>query len=132
MSSTKLALVVEADAALGRMLARVLERLAYRVHVAPTPEEATACALGLPGLDLLVVDLTREDPRCALLIGELADRWPDATMVVLTPPSGSFQHLHRVSNVRFLPKPFDPADLQRLVPQAFPASVSRRLLTAGG
>jgi len=75
-------LVVEGDAALGRLLQRIFEREDFQVEQCAQAAEAKA-RLSKGGVDLVLADFELSDQNGALLLAEVQDRYPLVKRVLM-------------------------------------------------
>ena len=118
-------LLVEDEASLRTLVAEILRSQGYQVIVAASGEEALAAAEGSSNGDirLLLTDVVMPGMGGAQLVEEFSRRWP-TTKVIFT--SGYADDLPVTAatgrSIPFLPKPFHPDELAKLVRETLDAA----------
>ena len=122
-------LLVEDDPGIREVLADLLTRLGYDVTVAGTGEDAAALTPQQP-FELLLTDVMLPGISGTELAGQLAERWPDMAVVVMSgySPDESLRRDAGAGRVRFLQK---PVRLERLSQEVRAALDQRAPSTAG-
>lgn len=100
-------LVVEDEAALNRLISRVLTAASYTVHSATTAAEANKI-LAEQKIDFLFTDLTLPDQDGAILAAETQQQRPEITVAA---SSGGGRPGRLAESIPFLAKPFSPQEL---------------------
>lgn len=115
-------LLVEDDPVLRRIVERNLAACGVAVQTAPSAEEAVRRALA-ERPDLLLLDLALPDRSGWDVLRALQAHGVDIPTIVLTGARVGPRHRAEFHPVAYLPKPFPPEALLRLVcgPQAVPA-----------
>ncbi len=110
-------LVVEDDEAVRRLAARILARGGFSVVAAATGEEALRlCRGGHGGIAVVVADVRLPDIRGPELSERIRELEPAARIVFMSGHAPEeLEDVAQAANARFLPKPFDPDELVRLV-----------------
>jgi signal transduction histidine kinase len=111
-------LLVEDQAELRSLVARVLSGRGYRVLAASDVDDAVALAQpGLHHIDLLLVDMVMPGRNGRALYDEISTGLPGLKVLFMSGYSGDVLSKHRVveEGLPFLQKPFSPDDLARLV-----------------
>ena len=109
-------LVVEDDAAIRRIIHRVLSRAGYQVLVAEQGEKALAVAGREQGIDLVISDVVMPGMGGVELRKRLAALHPTVRFILVSGYSEEEVYKEiREMDTRFLPKPFTPAQLLRCV-----------------
>jgi CheY-like chemotaxis protein len=112
-------LLLEDEAPIRLVLARLLERDGWQVTAATTAEEALAVLDTLPGLDAAVSDFTLPGLDGLRVLEVVGARWPTAIRVLM-----SGQHMlgdTPRAGITFVPKPFIMADLVTQLREALAA-----------
>lgn len=114
-------LVVEDEPAIRRMICRVLRKAEFEVAEANDGEQALEVARRLPGLDLVITDVSMPSVSGPELVGRLRKFLPRLRVVFMS--GFTFDRLD-VSSLdgsieRFLAKPFTPDQLAAAVETAF-------------
>ncbi len=117
-------LVVEDDEAVRRLAARVLARGGFSVVAAATGEEALRlCRSARGGIAVVVADVRLPDIRGPELSERIRELEPAARIVFMSGHAPEdLEDVARTVNARFLPKPFDPDELVRLVQETVEGS----------
>jgi two-component system cell cycle sensor histidine kinase/response regulator CckA len=119
-SSGARVLVVDDDPVLRSYLTEALGQARYAVVTAKDEDEALAAAAQRPAPDLVLLDLLMPDCEVRGLYARLRAALPNVPVVAMSgyAPDDQLDALMREGVVGFLPKPFTPADLERVVNQA--------------
>ncbi len=110
-------LFVEDDPAVRTIGVKVLERLGYRVIQAPTGADAlTAWRAHAPEIQLLITDMVMPGGMSGDELAELllAER-PGLPVIYTSGYAPTFAAKHAHDGTSFLPKPFRPEELSRLL-----------------
>jgi len=112
-------LLVEDEAAVRKLAARVLREHGYTVFEAAQPEEALAIAAARPAgsIHLLLTDVVMPGMSGKALAEEVLKRSPDIKTLFISGYTNNaiVRHGRLDLGVAFLPKPFSPATLARKV-----------------
>src|SRR5262245_39241747 len=116
-------LVVDDDAALGQVLASLLEQAGIRAKWVATAE-ASLQLLDREGAEVVITDLRMPGMDGMALLGAILQRWPGLPVVVLT-AHGSMPlavEAMKAGAADFLTKPFDCEEMLFVVRKALAAS----------
>jgi CheY-like chemotaxis protein len=110
-------LLVEDEASVRELTARVLVEAGYQVLAAPGPHTALAMAERHPGrIHLLLTDVVMPDLSGPALADRMRDLTPAVAVLFMSGFSGdSITALERFGDDCLLPKPFTPAGLLQMV-----------------
>ncbi|MFT3915483.1 MAG: sigma-54 dependent transcriptional regulator [Anaeromyxobacteraceae bacterium] len=113
MDSDRAVIVVEDDAAAREALTAFLERAGHRVRAAATGVEAIAAAAAGPA-EAVLLDLVIPEPDGFQVLQRLRERHPDVPVVVMSALSraGDVVRAMKLGAADYLPKPFDPSELE--------------------
>ena len=111
-------LIVDDEPALRRVLSRVLDQAGYGILTAGSGEEATEL-LALHEIDMVLMDLRMPGMSGQTLFHVIASRWPHLVPRVAVmsgdTEADSLKAWLSIHDLPVLPKPFDMADVVRLV-----------------
>jgi CheY-like chemotaxis protein len=116
-------LVIDDETEVRRVIARMLERLGYRVLQAASGQEGIEQIAHGP-VALVVMDLTMPPPNGVDLVRLLRDQHPELPIIVVSGYDGSESaaRLATVEPLIFIPKPFSTSDLRAAVRAALGGS----------
>jgi response regulator RpfG family c-di-GMP phosphodiesterase len=109
-------------------LRRLLRPLAYQVQVAGSGAEALAILETGP-IDLIVSDMRMPEMNGAELLAQVRQRWPDTLRILLTgyaDVSSAIAAINEGGVYRYVAKPWDDAELCRILHQALELSGLQR------
>lgn len=109
-------LLVDDDAVLLRLLARILDRVGYVVLAHTDPRDALD-QLSHGTIHVVVSDVTMPEMSGFALLSKVREQKPDVPVVLMTgqDESGSRQRAIEQGAFAFLRKPFDPESFERTV-----------------
>lgn len=119
MSDPKLALIIEDEEPLRRLLARLLERAGYATLTAADGNEGLAAFHARADeLGIVLLDVMMPSKDAAEILPELLARRPDLPLILTSGdalPEDLQQVLETTTRGRFLRKPFMPQALLRML-----------------
>jgi two-component system OmpR family response regulator len=111
----KRVLVLEDDPDIAAVLRLTLARTGRQIRLAGTLGEARAALAAWGPPDLLVVDLVLPDGDGLALCREVKALWPQVAILVVTARTAAREQVRAAGVDAYLPKPFDPDELDTLV-----------------
>ena len=131
MTEPMAVLVVDDEPAIRRALERALKRWGHNVHLA-TSGDAACEILGMYAVNLVLMDLRMPGMSGQTLFHSIVARWPQlvSRVIVMTgdPEAEDHHDWLRHHNLPMLMKPFELAQLERVVGEVVTAEAERRRL----
>lgn len=119
-------LVVDDDAIVIKSCTRILESESFEVSAVPGADEALEI-LGKHPFDLLLMDVKMPKRDGLFLIKETKKDFPGLPIIVMSgyPTPETIADVLRLGAAKFIPKPFRPDDLTKLIRQVLQKASSK-------
>jgi DNA-binding NtrC family response regulator len=111
-------LVVDDDAIVIKSCRRILEAEGFEVSTCPSADDALEKVKNCD-FDLLLIDIKMPKRDGMYLMREIKKKWPEIPTIVMSgyPTPETISEVVKLGATQFIPKPFRPDELARLVHQ---------------
>jgi len=119
-------LVVDDDAIVIKSCRRILEAEGFEVIAVPGADEALE-KIKSSELDLLLMDVKMPKHDGIFLMREIKKNWPDIPIIVMSgyPTPETIADVLKLGASQFIPKPFRPDELTKVVRQVLQKAVKK-------
>jgi DNA-binding NtrC family response regulator len=119
-------LVVDDDAIVIKSCRRILETEGFEVIAVPGANEALE-KIKSSELDLLLIDVKMPKHDGIFLMREIKKNWPDIPIIVMSgyPTPETIADVLKLGASQFIPKPFRPDELTKVVRQVLQKAIKK-------
>jgi DNA-binding NtrC family response regulator len=125
-------LVVDDDAIVIKSCRRILEAEGFEVTTAPSADEALEKIKNYE-FDLLLMDVKMPKHDGIFLMREIKKNWPDIPIIVMSgyPTPETIADVLKLGATQFIPKPFRPDELTKVVRQVLQKAIKKDSFPTG-